>query len=100
MKNLFTLFTLLTLSFFLSNKAQAQHCAGQPVAGFISITGMDTICTGQTALLSLNGNTGDSGITYQWEMMDNGFWMWMNGGGDDSSVTFTPMPLMNITWYR
>ena len=71
-------------------------CSGLPNAG-TTISSADTLCLNETFVLSLQGNTAATGISYQWQKSTDGS-TFLNIPQADST---TLLQTMNTTiWYR
>lgn len=64
----------------------ATACSGTPSAGTI-LTASTGVCSGTNFTLTLNGQTTDAGITYQWESSPDGISYTPIGGATTSSYT-------------
>lgn len=63
-------------------------CSGTPTAGTAS-SNPASVCSGNTSIISLSGNTNSCGISYQWQSAPAPGGPWTNIGGA-TSVTYTP----------
>ena len=70
-------------------------CIGTPNAG-TTISSANSVVCGNTANLSLNGNTAASGISYQWQYNTNG--SWVNFG--TNAATQTSPAITQTTQFR
>lgn len=72
-------------------------CSGLPTAGTTTCTA-DTLCIGEYAVLSLNGNSIATGLNYQWQDSVSGSTAFANIPGADSTTLLTS--INTTTWYR
>ncbi len=80
----------------------APTCTGTPDAGVISAA-KDTICSGSTAILQLNGNTiAENEIQVQWQQSASGISDWADVNSSVSTVPsqFISAPLNQTTYFR
>ncbi len=71
-------------------------CSGMPNAG-TTISTSDTLCLNEIFVLSLQGNTSATGLSYQWQKSNDGI-TFSNISQADSTTLF--QILHDTTWYR
>lgn len=77
-------------------------CTGTPTAGSVTPTSQN-ICSGTTpTALALTGNSGSSGITFQWEQSaDNNSWASVATGSGATTANYTPASFAGtLIYYR
>ena len=72
-------------------------CSGLPIAGTTTCVA-DTFCLNEPLVLSLNGNSIATGLTYQWQDSVSGSIAFTNITGADSTTLLTS--INTTTWYR
>lgn len=75
----------------------ATTCSGTPTGGTAAASPTSTNCTSNTTTLSVSGNTGGCGITYQWQYSsDNATWTNIPGATSASYIATNT----STTYYR